>query len=245
MTPDDSARNRKMRKMMSLNSSICLMPILGLERYTEFGLPKVVLPSIVRLPPVRPAQCAHWKGSATNRALLRSTPLSGILFFDAWRIEPTLDIPSNLPSAQDAPEEDTTASSPTSPRLIKPKPAKKEARDILARAAKNQADDGSITRRALQTSLYAMVNQHGLLIQRTYEAGKEHAIRSKGTEQPKTPPCRPRPQELPTVPPELTSELLHCFSTLSRPVALPKSQTIWIVLARGYRKWEDFSLTNM
>ena len=47
VTPDDSARNRKMRKMMSLNCSICLMPILGLERYIEFGLPKAVLPSCV------------------------------------------------------------------------------------------------------------------------------------------------------------------------------------------------------
>ena len=47
MTPDDSARNRKMRKMMSLNCSICLMPILGLERYIEFGLPKAVLPNCV------------------------------------------------------------------------------------------------------------------------------------------------------------------------------------------------------
>ena len=36
-----------MRKMMSLNCSICLMPIFGLERYIEFGLPKAVLPSCV------------------------------------------------------------------------------------------------------------------------------------------------------------------------------------------------------
>ena len=48
VTPDDSARNRKMRKMMSLNCSICLMPIFGLERYIEFGLPKAVLPSSAR-----------------------------------------------------------------------------------------------------------------------------------------------------------------------------------------------------
>ena len=48
MTPDDSARNRNMRKMMSLNCSICLMPIFGLERYIEFGLPKAVLPSSAR-----------------------------------------------------------------------------------------------------------------------------------------------------------------------------------------------------
>ena len=32
VTPDDSARNRKMRKMMSLNSSICLMPIFGVGK---------------------------------------------------------------------------------------------------------------------------------------------------------------------------------------------------------------------
>ena len=48
VTPDDSARNRNMRKMMSLNCSICLMPIFGLERYIEFGLPKAVLPSSAR-----------------------------------------------------------------------------------------------------------------------------------------------------------------------------------------------------
>ena len=43
MTPDDSARNRKMRKMMSLNSSICLMPIWGWK-----GIQKTVLPSSAR-----------------------------------------------------------------------------------------------------------------------------------------------------------------------------------------------------
>ena len=62
------------------------------------------------------------------------TPLPGILFFDAWRVEPTLDIPSNLPSAQDAPEEDTMASSPTSPKIDQAKAREEEARDILARA---------------------------------------------------------------------------------------------------------------
>ena len=75
-------------------------------------------------------------------------PLPGILFFDAWRVEPTLDIPSNLPSAQDAPEEDTTASSPTSPKIDQAKAREEEARDIVARADKNQAEDGPNTRRA-------------------------------------------------------------------------------------------------
>ena len=51
-------------------------------------------------------------------------------------VEPTLDIPSNLPSAQDAPEEDTTASSPTSSKSDQTKAREEEARDILARAVK-------------------------------------------------------------------------------------------------------------
>ena len=31
------------------------------------------------------------------------TPLPGIYFFDGWRVQPTLDIPSNLPSTEEAP----------------------------------------------------------------------------------------------------------------------------------------------
>jgi hypothetical protein len=57
-----------------------------------------------------------------------------------------------------------------------------------------------------------MVNQRGPLIQRTYEAAKEHATRSKGTATKDPTAYRPRPQELPIVPPELI-ELLHCLST--------------------------------
>ena len=37
MTPDDSARNRK---MMSLNSSICLMPIFGVGKVYGIWTPK-------------------------------------------------------------------------------------------------------------------------------------------------------------------------------------------------------------
>ena len=47
VTPDDSARNRKMRKMMSLNCSICLMPIFGLGKVYRIWTPKAVLPSCV------------------------------------------------------------------------------------------------------------------------------------------------------------------------------------------------------
>ena len=40
VTPDDSARNCKMRKMMSLNSSICLMPIFGVGKAYRIWTPK-------------------------------------------------------------------------------------------------------------------------------------------------------------------------------------------------------------
>ena len=48
MTPDDSARNRKMRKMrkmMSLNCSICSMPVFGVGKDIEIGLRKGGSPS--------------------------------------------------------------------------------------------------------------------------------------------------------------------------------------------------------
>ena len=40
VTPDDSARNRKMRKMMSRNCSICLMPIFGVGKAYRIWTPK-------------------------------------------------------------------------------------------------------------------------------------------------------------------------------------------------------------
>ena len=63
-----------------------------------------------------------------------------------------------------------------------------------------------------------MATQHGALIQQAYVAAKIHAARSKGPLDPKdTAGYHPLPDELPTVPPELTSGLLHCLSTLNHP----------------------------
>ena len=71
----------------------------------------------------------------------------------------------------------------------------------------------------------------------------EHATRGKGTANKDPTAYRPRPQELPTVPPELTSELfLHCLSTLPDPWPLAKITINMDSPASGYRKWEDFSL---
>ena len=44
VTPDDSVRNRKMRKMMSLNCSICLMSIFGVGKVYRIWTPTAVLP---------------------------------------------------------------------------------------------------------------------------------------------------------------------------------------------------------
>ena len=102
--------------------------------------------------------------------------------------------------------------------------AEEEARDILATAAKNQAEDGPSTRRAAIRAckyLRAMVNQHGPLIQSAHEAAKIHTQRSKGNAAAAM-QHRPKEGELPVIAPELTSELLHCLSTLPDPWPLAK-----------------------
>ena len=76
------------------------------------------------------------------------TPLPGIYFFDGWRVQPTLDIPSNLPSTKEAP---AYGGGTTTHNLRGTEPTRspeEEARDILATAAKNQPEDGPSTCRA-------------------------------------------------------------------------------------------------
>ena len=76
------------------------------------------------------------------------TPLPGIYFFDGWRVQPTLDIPFNLPSTKEAPAYGGGTTKHT-PRGTEPtRSPEEEARDILATAAKNQPEDGPSTRRA-------------------------------------------------------------------------------------------------
>ena len=152
------------------------------------------------------------------------TPLPGIYFFDGWRVHPTLVIPANLPSTKEAPVCDVEASAPSTARTEPSRSPEEEARDILATAAKNQAEDGPSTRRAAIRAckyLRAMVNQHGPLIQSAHEAAKLHTQRSKGNTA-ATVQYRPKEGELPVIAPELTSELLHCLSTLPDPWPLAK-----------------------
>ena len=152
------------------------------------------------------------------------TPLPGIYFFDGWRVHPTLVIPANLPSTKEAPVCDVEAPAHGTANTEQPRSPEEEARDILATAAKNQTEDGPSTRRAAIRAckyLKAMVNQHGTLIQLAHEAAKVHTQRSKGSTATAT-QYRPKEGELPVIEPELTSELLHCLSTLPDPWPLAK-----------------------
>ena len=59
-----------------------------------------------------------------------------------------MDIPTDLPRTQDPPEHDTQLPAATSPTAEPPETPDEEARDILAKAIRNQAEDGPSTRRA-------------------------------------------------------------------------------------------------
>jgi len=128
-----------------------------------------------------------------------------------------IDIPTNLPSAQDALEEDPLPQSPASNSIDQAKDREEEARDILAKAVKNQAEDGPTTRKAAIRTYKYLQTQHGTQIQHAYEAAKMHAIRSKGIAVKQPSGYRPQQQDLPAMPAELTSELLHCLSALPDP----------------------------
>ena len=94
-----------------------------------------------------------------------------------------MDTPSDLPSARNRPEEGNLPSPPASPRTDQARAREEEARDILAGAIKNQAEDGPSTRKAAIRAyryLHTMVRQHGPMIQQAYNDAKEHAAHSKG-----------------------------------------------------------------
>ena len=116
------------------------------------------------LPPGRSTRSIAWhvaNWAARVNLDQEITPLPGIYFFDGWRVHPTLVIPANLPSTKEAPVCDFEASAPSTTRTEPTRSPEEEARDILATAAKNQAEDGPNTRRAAIRAykyLRAMVN---------------------------------------------------------------------------------------
>ena len=149
--------------------------------------------------------------------------LPGIYFFDGWRLHPNLPIPDHLPRAAEAPVQGTAPDAPTPDAEPKRSP-EEEARDILAVAAKNQPEDGPSTRKAAVRAckyLRAMVNQYETTIQAVHSAARTHTQRSKGMVGPPV-DYRPQGEALPVISADLTSELLHCLSTLPDPWPLAK-----------------------
>ena len=149
--------------------------------------------------------------------------LPGIYFFDGWRLHPNLPIPDHLPRATEAPVQGTALDAPTPDAEPKRSP-EEEARDILAVAAKNQPEDGPSTRRAAVRAckyLRAMVSQYETTIQAVHSAARTHTQKSKGTVGPAV-DYRPQGEALPVISADLTSELLHCLSTLPDPWPLAK-----------------------
>ena len=63
-----------------------------------------------------------------------------------------------------------------------------------------------------------MVSQYETTIQAVHSAARTHTQRSKGTAGPAV-DYRPQGEALPVISADLTSELLHCLSTLPEPMA--------------------------
>ena len=129
----------------------------------------------------------------------------------------------HLPRAKEASVQGTALNAPAPDTEPKRSP-EEEARDILAVAAKNQPEDGPSTRRAAVRGckyLRAMVSQYETTIQAVHSAARTHTQRSKGTVGPAV-DYRPQGEALPVISADLTSELLHCLSTLPDPWPLAK-----------------------
>ena len=91
--------------------------------------------------------------------------------------------PTTCHAPQEVPVQDITLTAPA-PGTEPTRSPEEEARDILATAAKNQAEDGPNTRRAAVRAckyLRAMVNQYESTIQEVHKAARTHTQMSKGT----------------------------------------------------------------
>ena len=171
-------------------------PILGPEHLLKTGFAQKGLPSTIGCLPSGLYKARNGQIVAQTGPDQEIIPLSGMYFFDGWRVHPTLPIPSNLPRTKEAPVRDITHAAPSASTEPTRSP-EEEARDILATAAKNQAEDGPNARRAAVRAckyLRAMVN--GSTIQEVHKAARIHTQMSKGTAGP-TFFFRPTPSWLP------------------------------------------------
>ena len=149
--------------------------------------------------------------------------LPGIFFFEGWRVQPSLNIPADVPQTQDVPDRGTPRAKAT-PEKDNSRQPEEEAREILAAAYKNQAENGPNTRRAAIRAckyLRALVHRHGETIYKVHMAAREHTQQSKkGTANKQQ--YQPTGGTLPKITPELTSELLHCLTAIPDPWPMAK-----------------------
>ena len=151
--------------------------------------------------------------------------LPGIFFFDGWRVQPSLTIPANVPQTKDAPDRGTPPGTPRAQTKDKDdaRQPEEEARDILAAAYRNQAENGPNTRRAAIRAckyLKMLVDRHGTVIHKVHQAAREHTQQSKSSEATKQ--QHSAGGSLPKITPELTSELLHCLNAIPDPWPMAK-----------------------
>ena len=135
------------------------------------------------------------------------TPIPGIYFFDGWRVRPCMDIPTDLPRTQDPPEHDTQLPAATSSTAEPPQTPDKEARDILATAIRNQADQH--TEAAIRAYKYSICMPWSV---NTAHSSRRYMRSPKNTphaaKAPESLKYEAQPQELPAVPPQLRSSEL-------------------------------------
>ena len=113
-----------------------------------------------------------------------------------------------------------------------------EARDILAAAVKNQAEDGPSTRKAAIRAykyLRAMVTQHGSRLQEVYDAAKVHSVAEVQQRRQTGIPLR-----------NMTSQRQRLSCTVHPPCLIhgpqPKLQSTWMAPVSGSLRCVGFSL---
>ena len=134
-------------------------------------------------------------------------------------------IPANVPQTKDVPDRGTPPGTPRAQTKDKDdaRQPEEEARNILAAAYRNQAENGPNTRRAAIRAckhLKVLVDRHGTVIHKVHQAAREHTQQSKSSEATKQ--QHSAGGSLPKITPELTSELLHCLNAIPDPWPMAK-----------------------
>ena len=160
--------------------------------------------------------------SRTGRMVEREGKRQEIISFQesSSLMQPSLKIPANVPQTKDVPDRGTPPGTPRAQTKDKDdaRQPEEEARNILAAAYRNQAENGPNTRRAAIRAckyLKVLVDRHGTVIHKVHQAAREHTQQSKSSEATKQ--QHSAGGSLPKITPELTSELLHCLNAKPDP----------------------------